>query len=192
MVDVCCTKCNSIDHILEGGFRSGHITEICGDEGTGKTQICLQLLLAAQLDVAMGGLSSFAVYVTSVANYPAGRLAQMVPHVFGSFPPPDLNPLKRILVKKVESPYELIETLQSVEELVKDDRRYRVVVIDSVPSICRFHFHNTRESMKERTSIVNVFSSGLRSLAEKYDVVAIAVNETVKVNPNEQRDCGLQ
>ena len=33
----------SIDKLLEGGFESGIITEIYGEAGTGKTNICLQL-----------------------------------------------------------------------------------------------------------------------------------------------------
>jgi len=35
--------CDSIDNLLGGGFESGAITEIYGEAGSGKTNICLQL-----------------------------------------------------------------------------------------------------------------------------------------------------
>jgi len=35
-------KCNSLDNLLGGGFNTNEITEIFGEPGSGKTNICLQ------------------------------------------------------------------------------------------------------------------------------------------------------
>ena len=48
--------CDVLDSVLRGGFPCGALTEIAGEASCGKTQICLQLLLAAQLPRYLGGL----------------------------------------------------------------------------------------------------------------------------------------
>ncbi|XP_021734794.1 DNA repair protein XRCC3 homolog [Chenopodium quinoa] len=178
--------CSTIDNMLNGGFRSSHITEVYGDEGTGMTQLCLQMMLAAQLSPSMGGLGSASVYIQSIGEFPSGRINDMIPLVFGSTTPKDRHPLEKILVKKVESPQDLVGTVQWLEIFLQSEigkkGNYQVVVIDSISSICRFHFTNTRESMMERTAILIVVSNGLRSLANKYDLVIVAVNNVVEVS----------
>jgi len=36
------TGCKSIDELLGGGFESGTVTQLYGEAGSGKTNICLQ------------------------------------------------------------------------------------------------------------------------------------------------------
>jgi DNA-repair protein XRCC3 len=49
------TGCSSIDQVLEGGLLSRGVTEIAGESGAGKTQLCLQLCLTVQLPQTHGG-----------------------------------------------------------------------------------------------------------------------------------------
>ncbi|KAI8854465.1 hypothetical protein BC829DRAFT_192371 [Chytridium lagenaria] len=48
----------SLDEFLGGGFRVGAITELFGEDATGKTQLALQLCFSVQLPFQQGGLES--------------------------------------------------------------------------------------------------------------------------------------
>lgn len=55
-VEMLSTGCKAIDTILHGGLiRGAGITEISGESGSGKTQLCLQLSLLVQNSEDNGG-----------------------------------------------------------------------------------------------------------------------------------------
>ena len=57
------TGCSTIDEALGGGILSRGVTEIAGESGAGKTQICLQLCLTVQLPRSNGGLGGGSVQI---------------------------------------------------------------------------------------------------------------------------------
>lgn len=56
--DFCTTGCSTLDIALKGGIPTFGITELYGEAGTGKTQLCLQLAITAQLPKSLGGLDA--------------------------------------------------------------------------------------------------------------------------------------
>ena len=66
----CTTLCPVLDAFLRGGVPTRSLTEIAGEAGSAKTQLCLQLLLAAQLPRHLGGLGGAAVYVHTEGSRP--------------------------------------------------------------------------------------------------------------------------
>lgn len=50
------TDCACLDKLLRGGFLVPGISEVAGTSAAGKTQLCLQLCLTAQLPREKGGL----------------------------------------------------------------------------------------------------------------------------------------
>lgn len=78
-----------------------------GEAGAAKTQLCLQLLLAAQLPRAVGGLDGAAVYIHTEGRAPLTRLKQLIarhPNV-APYLPPAHDPLDHIyLVKMLDDP----------------------------------------------------------------------------------------
>ena len=81
------TGCSNLDQILRGGVKTKSMTEFVGENGSGKSQLCLQLLLETVSgrrrfgddedddDDDDGGFS--AVYVTTEGQFPVERLREM-------------------------------------------------------------------------------------------------------------------
>lgn len=57
------TGCHVLDHALGGGFPVRGITELAGESGCGKTQLCLQLCLSVQYPLLQGGLNSGSIFL---------------------------------------------------------------------------------------------------------------------------------
>ena len=70
--------CSIIDRVFGGkGLHCG-ITEISGEAGCGKTQLCLQLSLQCALPTNRGGLNGATAYMCcGEGEFPIKRLAQM-------------------------------------------------------------------------------------------------------------------
>lgn len=66
-----------MDRITGGGLPIRGLTEIAGESGCGKSQICLQLSLCVQLSESCGGLQKSAVYICTEDAFPSKRLSQL-------------------------------------------------------------------------------------------------------------------
>jgi DNA-repair protein XRCC3 len=67
-----------LDATLGGGILTNGITEIAGEAGVGKTQLCLTLALQAYLDTENGGMESGAMYLNcGEGQFPDRRLEQL-------------------------------------------------------------------------------------------------------------------
>lgn len=57
------TFCRDLDNILGGGVQTGTMTEVCGEPGTGKTQLAMQLAVDCQVPRSFGGAGGEAIYI---------------------------------------------------------------------------------------------------------------------------------
>jgi len=67
----------SLDRALGGGLPPGTVSEVYGEFGSGKTQLCHQLSVNVQLPREMGGLEGKAVYIDTEGTFRAERIIQM-------------------------------------------------------------------------------------------------------------------
>jgi RecA/RadA recombinase len=75
------TGCNGVDSFLGGGIPMQGLTEICGESGAGKTQMCMQLLLTAQRSLERHGLNGKTLFLSCEGLFPIRRLQELSMHV---------------------------------------------------------------------------------------------------------------
>ena len=70
------TGCPRLDALFAtaGGVPALGIAELCGEAGSGKTQLCLQMAVRCVLPVELGGLGSVCVYLCAEDALPTARL----------------------------------------------------------------------------------------------------------------------
>ncbi len=71
------TFCKQADRLLGGGIPLGHISDIVGPPGIGKTQLAMQLALDVQIPEAFGGVSGQCVYVDTEGSFQPTRALSM-------------------------------------------------------------------------------------------------------------------
>lgn len=168
--------CPLLDLLLHGGVPCDSITEIVAESGTGKTQLALQLLLAAQLPVSRGGLSAASLYLHSEFPFPFRRLHQLSVHR----PHLPHNPLDRIFVEPLHSVDHLLDVLPRLENLVPK-LNIKLIIIDSIAALFRGEFENTPLELKRRSSIFFKVSSKLKLYARKFGLAVVLTNQVVDV-----------
>lgn len=68
------TGSRHLDDLIGGGIETGAITEVFGESGSGKTQLCLTLAVACQLQFAQGGGEGKCLYIDTNGTFRPERL----------------------------------------------------------------------------------------------------------------------
>lgn len=132
------TRCDAVDTALRGGVRTKQITELVGEAGSAKTQLCAQLCLSAQIDLRECSV----VYVqTDGGKPPTAVMARMARskrfvEAFGSEEAAEGSLERVYVVKALGDARALWETLVDLSAVLRypaDPRApVRMIVIDSV------------------------------------------------------------
>ncbi|XP_033216320.1 DNA repair protein RAD51 homolog 1-like isoform X2 [Belonocnema kinseyi] len=76
--DTITTDSQCLNDILDGGFHCGTMIELCGVPGSGKTQICFQLCIAAQLSKSYGHLNGKVIYIDTRNEFSPLRIRDLI------------------------------------------------------------------------------------------------------------------
>jgi RecA/RadA recombinase len=198
--------CDVIDRVLRGGFPCGELSEVAGEASCGKTQICLQLLLAAQLPRRLGGLEGSAIYISTEGQLPRQRLQQIAmerPSFREHFQFAD--PLAHLFVKQVHTADELGFLLRQLPQLVEKQLRatpqtaaggqsarpIRLVVIDSLAAPYRSESGIGGESNR-RTLELLAHGARLKKLANaggcENSLAVVVTNQVTAVMTTDAQD----
>ncbi len=175
------TGSSNFDNFLEGGFESQAITEIAGEFGSGKSQICQTLCAAA---------------TTLMENYrPVENTAQNPPEsiIFidteNTFKP---NRVHQIAEQKKLDPEDILKRIyhcniyssEQLEVLIDDLPKFieqfnaKIVIIDSIISLHRAEFSG-RGTLVERQQRLGRMLNKLRRYAEVYNLAVVITNQVV-------------
>ena len=73
----CSIGSNNLNDLMGGGIETQAMTELIGEYGVGKTQICLSLCVRVQLPEEEGGLNGNVVYVDTEGTFIPERVYQI-------------------------------------------------------------------------------------------------------------------
>jgi DNA repair protein RadA len=175
------TGSSSFDTFLDGGFETQAMTEIAGEFGSGKSQICQTLCAAATTlmendrpveNIAQSPPESI-IFIDTENTFKANRIHQIAEQK--NLDPEDI--LKRIYHCNIYSSGQL-EAL--IDELPKFIERYntKIVIIDSIISLHRAEFSG-RGTLVERQQRLGRMLNKLRRYAEVYNLAVVITNQVV-------------
>lgn len=184
--------CSKIDAITRHGLPTRGVTEIYGEAGSGKTQICLQLALNVQMPIDRGGLEKSAVYICTEKTFPSKRLSQLVKYYSGKYKITNL--LDNVLIEHVLDEASLQDCIMKrlpflFHQRSIDKKHIGLVVIDSIAGVYRHVGINAIARADSMRKLV----LQLQSLSDAYESAILCVNQaTVNVNSDKvQPSLGL-
>jgi len=155
-----------LNEILNGGVKSGFVTDFFGASNTGKTQICFQLCVAAQLLDDDSGV----VFVDSIGTFRPERIREIARHRNL-----DEDIFNRIIVVKARTVREQIDVPKKLKEIVPFS--VRLLIIDTLTD--NFIVEYGDERIIERQSNLAKHLLDLCSLAIR-DGVAVVITNTIR------------
>jgi DNA repair protein RadA len=165
------TGSKNLDDLFVGGIETGSVTEIYGEYGTGKTQLCHTLSVLVQQSRSQGGLNGKAIYVDSENTFRPERIVSISNAR-------NLNPYKSLENIIVAKAYNSAHQELILEETgpVIDGNNVKLLIVDSAVAHYRAEFLG-RATLSERQQKLNKFMHVLVRIAETYGVAVLATNQ---------------
>ena len=167
------TGVKSLDDLLGGGIETKAVTEVVGEFGAGKTQICHQLSVMVQLTKEKGGLGGKALYVDTENTFRPERIMQIARYK-------GLDPneaLKNILYARAFTSDHQIMIIDEARKLIENEN-IKLVVVDSLVSHFRAEYPG-RENLAERQQKLNHHIAQLLRIADIYNIAVVVTNQVV-------------
>ncbi len=176
------TGSKALDSLLGGGIETQAITELFGEFGSGKTQICHQLAVNVQLPKDEGGLEGSVIVIDTENTFRPERVVQMA-EAKGLDPK---EVLKNIYVAQAyNSNHQMLlvdNAKELAQKLLKEGRPVRLLIVDSLTSHFRAEYIG-RGTLADRQQKLNKHLHDLMRFGEVYNA-AIVVTNQVQAKPD--------
>jgi DNA repair protein RadA len=163
------TGSKNLDDLFEGGIETRAVTEIYGEYGTGKTQICHTLCI--QVQHKKDGSGSKALYIDTENTFRPERIVSIA---LARNVDPDRTLENIIVAKAYNSAHQ--ELILVVAGSVIDTNNVKLLIVDSAVAHYRSEFLG-RATLSERQQRLNKFMHILVRIAETYNVAVLATNQ---------------
>lgn len=173
-----------------GGIRSG-ITEVHGEAGCGKTQLCLTLSLQCQLNEQHGGLSGGAAYVScGEGQFPIKRLSQIASRYSSCTGISTDSFLSNVHIEHCFNIDDVQDILNNKIPTMCRTKGVRLLIVDSLAGLIRFEYDPRSVSeMKERTVFLFRFAKKLKWLSDTFKICVVVVNQATSII-RKDKGCG--
>ncbi len=165
------TGSKNFDHLLGGGIETKSITEVCGEYGTGKTQLCHTACITVQQDYSNGGLKGSALYVDTENTFRPERIESI-----SKLKKLDsLKILDNIIVAKAYSSSHQELILSETSKII-DSHNIKLMIIDSIISLYRSEFIGL-SALSERQQRLNKLIHTIMRIAETFEIAVLLTNQ---------------
>ncbi|MEM3470320.1 MAG: DNA repair and recombination protein RadA [Thermoproteota archaeon] len=172
------TGSKALDALLGGGVETQALTELVGEFGTGKTQLCHSLSVTVQLPKDKGGLQASALYIDTEGTFRPERIVQIAKrHGLDAE-----KALKNIVYARVYNSDHQVLLVDKAWE-VCGEKDIRLIVVDSLTSLFRGEYLG-REALALRQQRLNSHVHKLLKLAEALNLAVVVTNQVV-ANPGQ-------
>jgi len=166
----------SLDNLLGGGFETQAITELVGEYGAGKSQICMKLSVIVQLPKEKGGLESKALFIDTEGTFAPNRCYQIAEH--NGLDPDQI--LENIIYARAYNSDHQILIVDRLYKVCREEN-VKLVILDSLISHFRGEYIG-RENLPERQQKLNHHLHKLLRLAEIQNIAVVVTNQC-QANP---------
>jgi DNA repair protein RadB len=164
------TGCKSIDELLGGGFESGTVTQLYGEAGSGKTNICLQVAV----ECTKQGKS---VIFIDTEGFSPERFLQIVQSRRGGSE--DVESMaRRIMVYQPQNFEQQTACVKELDTVVKEKEGkdgVTLVILDSATLFYRLELDDDRSITLRRTLANQILH--LLEVARRYDLAVVITNQ---------------
>lgn len=149
------TGLQQLDKFLSGGIPPSSITDIFGANGTGKTQLLLQI---SSNVIKQGGT---VLYLDTTGEFRPERILEMQ-----KYQKLDIDILDKITVSRITNTSEQINSIRNIKS-----KNFSLIVIDNITDLFSYEY-KTEESLFKKNSLFMKYM---------HDLSLIAINENIPV-----------
>jgi DNA repair protein RadA len=173
----CNTGSPDLNKILGGGIETGAITELIGEFGSGKTQLCFTLSVLAQQPVDQGGFGGKVCVIDTEGTFLPERIKQIA-EARGL----DYNTvLQNVLVARAYNSEHQTILIKNLPAVVQE-HNVKLVIVDSMIGHFRGEFIG-RGTLSDRQQKIGACLAALLRVAEAFNLAVILTNQ-VQAKPD--------
>jgi DNA repair protein RadA len=169
----CTTGSQELNRILGGGVETGAITELIGEFGSGKTQICFTLAVTAQQSIEDGGFDGNVCVIDTEGTFMPERIMQIAEERGLD----STKVLEKILIARAYNSEHQIILINSLPELVEKSG-IKLVIMDSMIGHFRGEYIG-RGTLAERQQKLGSCLSKLLRVAEAFNISVVLTNQVM-------------
>lgn len=173
----CRTGSSVLNHIMGGGIETGVITELIGEYGSGKTQICYNLSVLAPLPEEQGGLGGKVCVIDTEGTFLPERIKQIAEN--RGYDPAEA--LDQVMVARAYNSSHQLTIIQQLPQVIQE-HDIKLVIVDSMISHFRGEYIG-RGTLAERQQKIGGALGNLLRVAEAFNVAVVLTNQ-VQATPS--------
>lgn len=165
------TCTDALDDLLGGGIETQAVTEVYGEFGSGKTQLCHTLCVSVQKPKEEGGLDGNVLYIDTEGTFRPERIVSIAQAH-------NMDPAKvldRIIVARAYNSSHQILILEEAGKMIQEEN-VKLIISDSTTGLFRTEYLG-RGTLAARQQKLGRYIRLLSRIAEAYNCAVIATNQ---------------